>query len=110
MRADLLPILILDTERLPPDTIRETIRNVGRGAAKDVQISMGTSKDDMPKTYIASRTLIGSGDEVMISIDQVLFHQAGMTVHYLSLDGRRFVTSIYRRYDATKHQFEELIS
>lgn len=86
------------------------IKNVGRGAAVDVQLAIGNAKDDMPKAYISSRTLIGGGDAAFISINQQLFAETGMTIHYASLDGRRFVTSVYMMDNAIKHDFEELKS
>jgi hypothetical protein len=109
IRADLRPILIFDSVFYPdPKMSRDAIKNVGRGPAKDVQISIGTAKDELPKGYIPSRTLIGSGDAAFISINKQMFVETGMTIHYASLDGRRFVTSIYMRENAVKHDFEEL--
>jgi hypothetical protein len=111
MQADLRPILIRgSTFDQGTNMTRDAIKNVGRGPAKDVQISIGTAKDKLPKSYIASRTVIGSGDEVIVSINHQMFVEMGMTVHYASLDGRRFVTSIYMREHAIKHDFEELKS
>lgn len=109
IRADLRPILIFDSIFYPDQKMsRDAIKNVGRGPAKDVQISMGTAKDELPKGYIPSRTLIGSGDLAFLSINQQMFAETGMTIHYASLDGRRFATSIYMRDKAIKHDFEEL--
>ncbi len=111
IQADLRPILVFGfTFHQGQNTTRNAIRNVGHGAAKDVQISMRTAKDDLPKGYIPSRTLVGSGDEVIISINHEMFVRTGMTIHYASLDGRRFVTTIYMRDNAIKHDFEELKS
>jgi len=111
IQADLRPILIFDsTFHQEQQIMRDAVRNVGRGPAKDVQISIGTAKDELPKSYISSRTFIGGGDEVIISINHKLFKETGMTIHYASLDGRRFVTSIYMREEAIKHDFEELNS
>jgi hypothetical protein len=111
IRVDLRPILIFDSIFYPEQKMsRDAIKNVGRGPAKDVQISIGTAKDELPKGYISSRTLIGSGDAAFLSINQQMFAQTGMTIHYASLDGRRFVTSIYMRENAIKHDFEELKS
>jgi hypothetical protein len=109
LRANLRPILIFDSVFYPDQKMsRDAIRNVGRGPAKDVQISIGTAKDELPKGYISSRTLIGSGDAAFLSINQQLFAETGMTIHYASLDGRRFVTSVYMLEKAIKHDFEEL--
>jgi hypothetical protein len=111
IRADLRPILIFDSIFYPEQKMsRDAIKNVGRGPAKDVQISIGTAKDELPKGYIPSRTLIGSGDAAFLSINQQMFAETGMTIHYASLDGRRFVTSIYMQENAVKHDFEELRS
>ena len=71
---------------------------------------IGTAKDELPKGYIPSRTLIGSGDAAFISINQQMFVETGMTIHYASLDGRRFVTSVYMLEKALKHDFEEVKS
>lgn len=109
IRADLRPILIFDSIYYPEQSrSRNAIRNVGRGPAKDVQISIGIAKDELPKSYISSRTLIGSGDAAFLSINQQMFAETGMTIHYASLDGRRFVTSVYMFQNAVKHDFEEL--
>lgn len=110
IQADLRPILIYGyTFHQGQGLTRDAIKNVGRGPAKDVQISIGTAKDELPKGYIPSRTLIGSGEEVIISINHELFVETGMTIHYASLDGRRLVTSIYmHEVGAIKHDFEEL--
>ncbi len=111
MQADLRPILIYSfTFHQGENKTRDAIKNVGPGAAKDVQISIGTAKDELPKGYISSRTLIGSGDEVIISINHEMFVRTGMTIHYASLDGRRFATSIYMQENAIRHNFEELKS
>ena len=109
IRADLRPILIFDSGFYPDQKMsRDAIKNVGRGPAKDVQISIGTAKDELPKRYIPTRTLIGSGDAAFLSINQQIFAETGMTIHYASLDGRRFVTSAYLLDNAVKHDFEEL--
>ena len=109
MRADLLPILIFNYALDQPIHVtKNVIRNVGRGPAKDVQISVGRAKDEAPKTYIPSRTLIGSGDEVSFEINRELFKKTGMTIHYASLDGRRLVSSVYIYEGSIKHDFEEL--
>lgn len=111
IQADLRPILIYGfTFHQGQNTTRDAIRNVGRGPATNVQIGIGLAKDGAPKTYISSRTLIGSGDEVIISINHEMFVKYGMTIHYASLDGRRFATSIYMLENAIKHDFEELKS
>lgn len=111
IRADLRPILIFDSIFYPEQNrSRDVIKNVGRGPAKDVQISIGTAKDELPKGYIPTRTLIGSDDAAFLSINQQMFAETGMTIHYASLDGRRFVTSVYMRENAVKHDFEELMS
>ena len=109
LKADLRPILVCDFT-FDPDQIqtRGTVKNVGRGPAKDVQISIGTAKDELPKNYIGSRTLIGSSDEVSVLVNYGLFKQTGMTIHFTSLDGQRSVTSVYMQEHAIKHDFEEL--
>jgi hypothetical protein len=109
MQADLRPILVYESIQ-STNTTRDVIRNVGRGPAKDVRIGVGAAKDELPKSYIPSRTLIGGGDEVGISVNHQMFVETGMTIHYASLDGRRFATSIYMRENAIKHDFEELKS
>jgi hypothetical protein len=111
IQADLRPILIFGfTFDQETHSTKDAIKNVGRGPAQDVQVSIGTAKDGLPKGYISTRTIIGSGDEVVISINRELFVKAGMTIHYGSLDGRRFATSIYTLENAVKHDFAEIKS
>lgn len=108
IQADLRPILIYGhTFDQGQQKTLDVIENVGRGPAKDVQISIGRVEDGLPKKYIPTRTLIGSGDKVAIAINDQSFSQTGMTIYYASLDGRRFVTSIYMLEGALKHDFKE---
>jgi hypothetical protein len=107
--ADLRPILIFEiTLNQAIHITQNAIRNVGRGPATDVQISIGRAKDQMPKSYIPCRTLIGSGDQVSFAINREEFIRSGMTIYYSSLDGRRFASSIYVYEGSIKHDFEEL--
>jgi hypothetical protein len=66
------------------------------------------AKDEAPKTYIPCRTLIGSGDQVSFAFSQEVFRKSGLTIHYASLDHRRFASSVYVFEGAIKHDFEEL--
>jgi len=109
IRVDLRPILIFDAVFYPEQNrSRQAIKNVGRGPARDVQISIGTAKDDLPKRYIPARTLIGAGDAAFLAINERMFAESGMTIHYSALDGRRFATVVYMLENAIKHDFEEL--
>jgi len=109
MKADLLPILIVDIAvNQPVNLTKNAIRNVGRGPATNVQISIGMAKDEAPKSYIPCRTLIGSGDEVSFPINREAFMKSGVTIHYTSLDRRCFASSVYVYEGSVKHDFEEL--
>jgi hypothetical protein len=84
------------------------IRNIGHGVANNVQLSIGTAKDDLPKQYIPqARSVIGASDEVFISIDRTMVQKAGMTIHYTSMDERCFTSTVYYLDGSIRQEFEE---
>ena len=109
MRSDMLPILVFDSLYDREANIqRDAIRNVGPGPAREVQVSLGANPpDDATKQYIPARTVLGAADAVSLGINPNLLREHGMTIHYESLDGRRFTMCVYSSGPAWRHELNE---
>lgn len=109
MRSDMSPILVFDSLFDREANIqRDAIRNVGSGAARNIQMSLGgNTPDDVTKQFIPSRTVLGASDAVSLGINHALLQKYGMTIHYESLDGRRFTMKVYSQGPAWRHDLME---